>query len=105
MGLFGWSTVVDVREQVQREREILPDITKPLNKFLVSRNCTGSKVVIIRPPREMISVSDALLLAALLVEAADATPGLDAFKSVLQSVRDQGSLHPTDRETYATDLR
>ncbi len=68
---------------VQKERESLQ---KPLNKFLVSRNCTGNKIAILRPPSPMISKSDALLLAALLVREADTSPDLGAFKSMLTSV-------------------
>lgn len=73
--------------RVKRERELLPDIAKPLNKFLVSRNCTGNMVAILRQPGELVSRADALLLAALLVEAADNTHDLGAFKSMLQHVQ------------------
>lgn len=60
--------------------------THPLNKFLVSRNCTGNRVVILRPPREFITCPDALLLAALLVRAGDPTEDTAKFKYVMNFV-------------------
>lgn len=58
----------------------------PLNKFLVSRNSTGNRVVILRPPREFITCPDALLLAALLVRAGDPTKDTEKFKYVMNYV-------------------
>lgn len=83
----------DVLAQVQKEREQIKALTpnKPLNKFLVGRNCSGNAIAILQPPRELISKVDALLLAAYLVKNADTSHDLGAFKSVLHSIEQAGN--------------
>lgn len=64
-----------------------PPVPLPVNKFVVSRNCTGNMIAILKPPKAFVTRADALLLAALLVDAADDTCDLGAFKSVLRYVQ------------------
>ena len=55
-----------------------------LNKFLVG--VRGDEIVIMNPPRTLISKEDALLLAAYLVAMADTSEGHEQFERVLEAV-------------------
>jgi hypothetical protein len=66
--------------------QISTDHQNPLNKFLVGQNADGTQVAILKPPK-LLRPADALLLAAWLVDAADPSPDLGSFKSMLYSVQ------------------
>lgn len=84
---------LEIMSKVQAERDQLATLksTRTLNKFLVGRNSAGTQVTILQRPGNVITPSDALLLAAWLVEAADPSPDLHAFKSMLLSIRQDAS--------------